>query len=65
MVLEAGGAGNAAQRCGLSEPATKTAIFRLRRRYGELIREEVAATVAPGGDVEAEIQYLITVLGST
>ena len=55
----------AARSCGLSEPATKTAIFRLRRRYGELIREEVAATVGPGGDVEAEIQYLITVLGST
>jgi RNA polymerase sigma factor (sigma-70 family) len=54
----------AAQRCGLSEPATKTAIFRLRRRYGEIIREEVSATIGPGGDVEAEIQYLITVLGS-
>jgi RNA polymerase sigma factor (sigma-70 family) len=54
----------AAQRVGLSEPATKTAIFRLRRRYGELIREEVAATVGNSGDVEAEIQHLIQVLAS-
>ena len=56
---------DAAQQVALSEAATKTAIFRLRRRYGELIREEVAATVGDSGDVEAEIQHLITVLADS
>ncbi len=54
----------AAQRVGLSEPATKTAIFRMRRRYGELIREEIAQTVDSAEEVEAEIQHLITVLAN-
>ncbi len=54
----------AAQRSGLSEPATKTAIFRMRRRYGEIIREEVASTVGSEEDVEEEIQHLIAVLAA-
>ena len=54
--------GDAAQRLGLSEPATKTAIFRMRRRYGELIREIIAETVGSSTEVEAEIQHLITVM---
>ena len=52
----------AAQRAGLSEPATKTAIFRMRRRYGELIRDEIAQTVDSPEEVEAEIQHLVAVL---
>jgi len=52
----------AAQQVGLSEPATKTAIFRMRRRYGELIREQIAETVDSPEQVEAEIQHLIAVL---
>lgn len=68
VFLQGDGAGlsylEAAQRVGLSEPATKTAIFRMRRRYGELIREVVAETVGNSGDVDAEIQHLIAVLAS-
>ena len=55
---------DAAARVALSEAATKTAIFRMRRRYGELIREAVAETVGAAGDVEMEIQHLITVLSA-
>lgn len=55
----------AAQRAGLSEPATKTAIFRMRRRYAELIREQIAETVGSAAEVEAEIQHLIRVLAGT
>jgi len=51
-------------RLGLSEAATKSAIFRMRRRYGELIREEVAQTVATPAEVEAEIQHLIALLAT-
>lgn len=53
----------AAERLGVSEAATKSAIFRLRRRYGEIIREEVAQTVANPEEVEVEIQHLIALLG--
>jgi RNA polymerase sigma factor (sigma-70 family) len=53
----------AAARLGLSPAATKSAIFRLRQRYGELIRAEIAQTVASPTDVEGEIQHLIALLG--
>jgi len=53
-----------ATQLGLSEPAVKSAIHRLRRRYAELIREEVAQTVAAPEDVEGEIRYLIRALAA-
>ena len=62
---EADSYASAAARLGLSEAATKSAIFRMRRRYGELIREEIAQTVATPAEVEAEIQYLIALLAGT
>jgi RNA polymerase sigma-70 factor (ECF subfamily) len=43
---------------GLSEGAVKVAVHRLRRRYRELLREEIAHTVADPADVDEEIQYL-------
>ena len=55
---------DAAKKAGLSESATKTAIFRMRRRYGELIRDEIAQTVTSPAEVEEEIQALIALLGS-
>ncbi len=48
----------AAAQLGLSEGAVKSALFRLRRRYAEFVREEIAHTVATPGDVEAEIRHL-------
>ena len=43
---------------GLSEPAVKTAAHRLRRRYQELLRAEVAQTVASPDEVEDELRDL-------
>jgi RNA polymerase sigma factor (sigma-70 family) len=53
-----------AQRLSLSEGAVKSAIFRMRRQHRNLLREEIAHTVATLADVDAEIRHLITVLGS-
>lgn len=51
-----------AARLGLSENAVRVAAFRLRRRYQELVRNEVRQTVARPEDVDDEIRYLLRVL---
>ncbi len=47
-----------ADALGLTLPALKSVIHRLRKRYAVRLREEVARTVAEPGDVEAEMRYL-------
>ncbi len=49
---------------GLKEDAVKQAAHRMRRRYRELFREEIAQTVAGPGEVEAELKYLFAVLST-
>jgi RNA polymerase sigma-70 factor (ECF subfamily) len=53
----------AAERLGMNSHAFTMALHRLRRRFGESLREEVAATVAEGADVDAELHYLIAAVG--
>ena len=48
----------------LSEGAVKVAAHRLRQRYRELLREEVAHTVAAPDDVEGELSQLFAALGA-
>lgn len=48
---------------GMTEGAIQVAVHRLRRRYGVLLREEIAATVAQPDDVEDEIRELFDALG--
>jgi RNA polymerase sigma factor (sigma-70 family) len=45
-----------------SEGALKVAIHRLRKRYRELFRQEIADTVADPAEVESELRYLAAVL---
>jgi RNA polymerase sigma factor (sigma-70 family) len=47
---------------GMSEDAVKVSVHRLRRRFGELLRSEIANTVRDAGDVDDEIRYLLGVL---
>lgn len=47
---------------GMTSAAVGTAVFRMRRRYGELMREEIAGTVASPAEVEEEIAHLIRVV---
>lgn len=53
----------AAAAAGMSEPGIKSAIFRMRQRYGELFREEVANTCTSPDEVEEEIRHLLAVMG--
>jgi RNA polymerase sigma-70 factor (ECF subfamily) len=54
----------AAAALGLSEEATRQAAHRLRARYKELLRAEVAQTVARPEEVEDELRGLFAALGS-
>jgi RNA polymerase sigma-70 factor (ECF subfamily) len=46
----------------LTEAALKSALFRLRARYREVLRQEVAQTVSNPGEVDDEIRHLLQVL---
>jgi RNA polymerase sigma-70 factor (ECF subfamily) len=47
---------------GITEAAAKSAIYKMRQRFGQLLRAEIARTVAADDDVEDELRYLIAVL---
>jgi RNA polymerase sigma-70 factor (ECF subfamily) len=47
---------------GTNEGAVKAMVHRLRRRYGRLLREEIAATVADPQDVDEELRHLLSVV---
>ena len=51
-----------APRLNISVDALKKTVERLRRRYGELLREEIAQTVAHPTEIEDEIRHLRSVL---
>ncbi len=51
-----------AHELGMTENAVKQAFHRLRQRYRELLREEIAHTVMAPGDIEDELRHLIAVL---
>lgn len=47
---------------GKSEGAVSVFVHRLRNRFGELVREEVAQTVSKPEEIDEEIQYLFAAL---
>jgi RNA polymerase sigma-70 factor (ECF subfamily) len=47
-----------AAHCGMSEGAVKVAVHRLRRRYRNRLRQEIAATLSDPADVADEIREL-------
>ena len=51
-----------ADELGMTENAVKQAFHRMRQRYRELLREEIAHTVMLPGDIEDELRHLIAVL---
>ena len=51
-----------AREMNTSEGALKVAIHRIRKRYRELFRQEIADTVADPAQVESELRFLAAVL---
>lgn len=53
-----------ATKLGMGEAAVKVAVHRLRQRYRELLRAEIAETVASAAEVDSEMRHLFEVLTS-
>lgn len=47
----------------MTEGAVKIAVHRLRRRYREILRDEIAATVDSPDEVDDELNGLFEALG--
>lgn len=47
---------------GMTEGAVSTALHRMRRRYGELLRAEIAETVGDEAEAEDELRHLLRVI---
>jgi RNA polymerase sigma-70 factor (ECF subfamily) len=64
--LSASGDGSSYEKMGtalgLSDGATRIAVHRMRKRFRELFRAEVAQTVASHEDLNEELRHLIAVL---
>lgn len=56
--------GELAQRLGIAQVAVKRLVHQMRRRYRDLLREEVAQTVERPEDVEEEMRYLCATLAA-
>jgi RNA polymerase sigma-70 factor (ECF subfamily) len=54
----------AGRSLGMTGSAARVAAHRLRKRYRELVREEIARTVSDPDEIEDEIRSLFTALGS-
>ena len=52
-----------AARLDMPPRAVASAVHRLRKRYGELVREEIAHTVASRAEIQDELRYLIDLVG--
>ena len=52
-----------AAKLGTTEAALKMAVSRMRRRFGELLRSEIARTVEDPSQIEEELRILFDALG--
>jgi RNA polymerase sigma-70 factor (ECF subfamily) len=57
-----GGYAAVANVLGINEGAARVAVHRLRRRFREVFREEIAHTVAEGAEIDDEVRHLLGVL---
>lgn len=54
--------GEAAKRLGAEEGTLRVAVHRLRKRYRELLRDEISQTLAEPGQVDEELRSLLAAL---
>lgn len=59
---EQGGYADVARTLGTTEGAIKVTVHRLRRRFRDVLRAEIMATVSDDSEIDDEIRYLIAVL---
>ena len=52
-----------ADQLGISAVTLRVTVHRLRERYRELLRSEIAHTVATPAEIDDEIRHLIEVVG--
>jgi RNA polymerase sigma factor (sigma-70 family) len=52
-----------AMRLNMTRKSVPVAVHRLRKRYGEMVREEVANTVSSPAEIEAEMRHLKELMG--
>jgi RNA polymerase sigma factor (sigma-70 family) len=52
-----------ATELGMSEGAVKVAVHRLRRRFRDSLRDEIAQTVSSPAEIEDELRHLWTAVG--
>jgi hypothetical protein len=60
--LEAVSQADEARELDLSEGAVKVAVHRLRKRFRELVKAEIAQTVDSPAQIQEELRYLVEVL---
>lgn len=56
--------GTIAANLGISEGAARVAVHRLRKRFREVFREEIAQTVSTPEEIEDEVRHLVAALAS-
>lgn len=61
---ESGAYADASRALGIGESAVRVGVHRMRRQFGELLRDEVAQTVASAADVEDELRHLQRIVRS-
>ncbi|MEO7700234.1 MAG: sigma-70 family RNA polymerase sigma factor [Opitutus sp.] len=55
---------NLGQRLGMAEGTVRVALHRMRKRLGECLRAQIAATVETDDEVADELHYLIKAIGA-
>jgi RNA polymerase sigma-70 factor (ECF subfamily) len=52
-----------AAQFGMSKSAAKVAVHRLRKRYGQIVRQQIAETLRDPSQAEEELTHLRAALG--
>jgi RNA polymerase sigma-70 factor (ECF subfamily) len=56
--------GQLSKELGMTHVHLRVAVHRMRQRYREILREEIAQTVSSPGEIDSELRYLLQVVSS-